>query len=109
MRIFFGHGHDKNSYIVERHNEELITRGYEVWADQSKIRSGDDWRSAISKEINESDIVMSFASKYAFRDHGLCINELSVAVADKVYRFREFFWNRMLMCRRIYHTASILI
>ncbi len=78
-RIFISYGHDCKS-IVNRIMLDLVDKGYEVWVDAFRIKSGDNWRNAISNGILNSQVVLSFLSKYSLREGGVCLNELAIAV-----------------------------
>jgi tetratricopeptide (TPR) repeat protein len=83
MKIFFSYPHDANAPLVERIKADLETRGHEVWFDADQIKSGDDWRNAITRGILESQQVVAFLSSHAVRDPGVCLNEIAIALADK--------------------------
>lgn len=86
MKLFFSYGHDANTPMVNRLKEDLEKHGHEVWidheriADQSIKTHDSDWRVSITNGINNSDIVLSFASAHALRDNGVCLDELKIAV-----------------------------
>jgi tetratricopeptide (TPR) repeat protein len=83
MKIFFSYPHDSNAPLVERIKADLEARGHEVWYDADQIKSGDDWRNAITRGILDSQQVVAFLSKHAVRDPGVCLNEIAIALADK--------------------------
>ena len=83
MKIFFSYPHDHNAPLVERIKADLEARGHEVWFDADQIKSGDDWRNAITRGILDSQQVVAFLSKHAVRDPGVCLNEIAIALADK--------------------------
>jgi len=83
MKIFFSYPHDENAALVERIKSDLEIRGHEVWFDKAEIKSGDDWRDAITRGILDSQQVVAFLSKHAVRDPGVCLNEIAIALADK--------------------------
>ena len=83
MKIFFSYPHDRNAPLVERIKADLEARGHEVWFDAAQIKSGDDWRNAITRGILDSQQVVAFLSKHAVRDPGVCLNEIAIALADK--------------------------
>ena len=57
MKIFFSYPHDANAPLVERIKADLEKRGHEVWFDADQIKSGDDWRNAITRGILASQQV----------------------------------------------------
>ena len=83
MKIFFSYPHDPNAPFVERIKAGLEARGHDVWFDQSEIKSGDDWRSKITRGILDSETVVAFLSKHSVRDPGVCLNEIAIALAEK--------------------------
>ena len=83
MKIFFSYPHDTNAPLVERIKSDLEARGHEVWFDANQIKSGDDWRNAITRGILDSQQVVAFLSRHAVRDPGVCLNEIAIALADK--------------------------
>ena len=80
-KLFLSYGH-KQSTIAERIKNFLEENGYEVWMD-SQINTFDDWREKITNGIFESDHVLSLASRYAWRDKGVCLDELKIAICLK--------------------------
>jgi len=83
LRIFLSYGHDANQELVFRIVTDLEARGHDVWLDKSEIRTGDDWRRAITDGIVASHRVISFLSKHSTRDPGVCRDELAIAVGVK--------------------------
>jgi len=83
MNIFFSYPHDDNAGFVKRLKQDLEARGHTVWFDEAEIKTGDDWRSKITRGILESQTVVAFLSKWAVRDPGVCLNEISIALAEK--------------------------
>src|SRR5216684_4434518 len=83
LRIFLSYGHDANEALVRRIMTDLDRRGHHVWFDKSDIKSGDDWRRAITDGIIASDRVLSFLSKHSVRDPGVCRDEIAIAIAVK--------------------------
>ena len=80
MKIFMSYGHTEEE-IVARIKERLEARGHEVWFDQSEIKSGDDWRESIAEGISSSNGVIACLSKHAFREGGVCHDEIDIAVS----------------------------
>lgn len=78
-RIFISYGHDCIS-IINRIMQDLTLLGYHVWLDNFNIKSGDDWRNAITNGILDSQVVLAFLSKHALRKNGVCLDELAIAV-----------------------------
>lgn len=80
MKLFFSYGHDSNKKVVLQLYRDLERMGHEVWLDQTKIHETSDWRNEIFTGIGESEAVISFFSNHAFRDFGVCLDELMIAV-----------------------------
>lgn len=83
MRIFLSYGHDDNEPLVRCIKRDLEARGHDVWFDKENIKTGDDWRRAITDGILGSDWVLSFLSRHSTRDPGVCLDELGIALGAK--------------------------
>jgi tetratricopeptide (TPR) repeat protein len=83
LRIFISYGHDNNEGLVRRIYEDLKKRGHDVWFDKTDIKFGEDWRREITENIVNSNRVLSFLSKYATRDPGVCLDEIAIAIGVK--------------------------
>ena len=83
MKIFFSYPHDDNMPLVLRIKTDLEALGHIVWFDTNKIKSGDEWRNAITRGILDSQQVVAFLSAHSVRDPGVCLNEIAIAMADK--------------------------
>lgn len=86
--LFFSYGHDSNTGLVLRLRGDLERRGYRVWLDQSEVKAGDDWRRTVTDGLISADTVISFLSRHAVRDPGVCLDELRIAlcVRDRVIK-----------------------
>lgn len=80
MRIFISYGHDCSSF-VDRVRTDLEAIGHEVWIDNTQISYGDDWRSVITDGITNSQAALIFLSAHSLRKNGVCLDEISIAVA----------------------------
>jgi tetratricopeptide (TPR) repeat protein len=83
LNIFLSYGHDQNAELVEMIKNDLEKRGHDVWFDKSEIKTGDDWRRSITDGLSASDKVLSFLSKHATRDPGVCRDEIAIAIGVK--------------------------
>lgn len=83
QKVFLSYGHDDNTPLVEMIKEDLEKRGHEVWFDRKDIKPGDDWRQKITAGIKSSNQVLSFLSQHSTRDPGVCLDEISIAIAVK--------------------------
>lgn len=79
LKIFLSYGHTEQE-IVSRIKESLEARGHTVWFDTSEIKAGDDWRASIAEGVSSSNGVIACLSKHAFRDGGVCHDEIDIAV-----------------------------
>ena len=77
LRIFMSYGHTEDQ-IVRRIKERLESRGHTVWYDQSEIKVGDEWRDKIAEGVASSNGVIACLSKHAFRDGGVCHDEIDI-------------------------------
>ncbi len=82
MKIFISYAHAQNE-IVQSIMEALKARGHEVWFDKNDIHHGDDWRKAITDGLTSCNGVVSFLSREAIREGGVCLDELGIAVGVK--------------------------
>ncbi len=86
VKLFFSYGHeDENRPIVQLIRKRLEEeRNYQVFIDE-KIRTGENWRERLQREITSSDSVVAFLSQYAMRreekTQGVCRDELAIAVS----------------------------
>ncbi len=78
--IFFSYGHDMNLELVEKFKVDLENRGHTVWFDAKDIGTWEDWRGAITRGIDQSELAIAFLSKHALRDPGVCRNEIAIAL-----------------------------
>ena len=79
--IFFSYGHDANRELVEKFKADLEKRGHTVWFDAKDIGAWDDWKGAITRGIDGSQMAIAFMSKHALRDPGVCRNEIAIALS----------------------------
>ena len=87
MKVFISYAHAQ-SRVVEDIVKALEDRGHEVWFDKENIDHGDDWREKITKGLQESNGVLSFLSREAIREGGVCLDELGIAVGVKYGNIR---------------------
>lgn len=97
LNIFISYGHVDNGTkwpvpeVVDIIKNELEKRHHNIFLDVKELPKAsltnwpdDDWRSRIYKEINnKSDNVIGFLSEKAMRQGGVCLDELSIAVANR--------------------------
>ncbi len=87
MNIFLSYAH-AHSTVVKDIIEGLRERGHRVWFDETNIGHGDDWREMITRGVQESNGVLSFLSRAAIREGGVCLDELGIAVGEKYGNIR---------------------
>ncbi len=87
VKVFISYAHVQSA-VVSRIVEAIERRGHSVWFDQSGIRHGNDWRKRITDKVVECDGVLSFLSREAIRDEGVCLDELGIAVGWKYGNIR---------------------
>jgi hypothetical protein len=61
---------------------DLEKRDHKVWFDQDPkaIGTWDDWKGAITRGIDSSEMAIAFMSKHALRDPGVCRNEIAISL-----------------------------
>ena len=82
MNVFISYAHAQNEIVTEI-RKALEDRGHVVWFDQHNIHTGQDWREQLTKGLLASKGVLSFLSREAIRDGGVCLDELRIAVCIK--------------------------
>ncbi len=78
LSIFLSYGHEDEEF-VSLVRERLELRGHEVFFDRVSIRPGENWRSKLMRSIVSSDRFIAFLSSHAFREDGVCREELRIA------------------------------
>ena len=71
---------DVSEELVILIKDELERDGHCVWIDKEGIRSGSQWRERITAAILSNDHFLSFLSRRAVRDPGVCLNEIAIAL-----------------------------
>ena len=87
MKVFISYAHAQ-SRVVEDIVSGLTARGHKVWFDRKDIGHGDDWRKEITDGLTSSNGVLSFLTKEAIREGGVCLDELGIAVGVKYGNIR---------------------
>lgn len=85
MRVFFSYGHDRNARFTEMLKKEVesLDPNIEIWFDKENIRHGDDWRTAITEGITNSQALVACLSRHSVRNPGVCLDELRIAVSER--------------------------
>lgn len=73
---------DLSEELVLLVKEALERDGHTVWIDKQGIRSGSQWRERITSAILEHGHFLSFLSRRAVREPGVCLNEIAIAVGS---------------------------
>lgn len=86
-RIFISYGHDEYAGLANQLSKNLLDRGYMVWIDQERIKSGDNWSENIDKglkwvgESREHGYVLLLMTPYSVRrPDSFCLNEMTRAI-----------------------------
>lgn len=73
---------DVSEDLVLLVKEDLERDGHAVWIDKQGIRSGSQWRERITSAILAHGHFLSFLSRRAVREPGVCLNEIAIAVGS---------------------------
>jgi hypothetical protein len=84
--IFFSYAHKSEREEDFDISEELVLLikvklerdGHSVWIDKEGIRGGSQWREKITTAILGHTHFLSFLSRRAVRDPGVCLNEIAI-------------------------------
>lgn len=80
-RVFLSYGHDPAcEEIVRRVERDLRSMGWDPWLDKKRIEFGNDWRSDITRGLQESEHVLAFLSEHSTRKPGVCRQEVAIAL-----------------------------
>jgi len=86
IKIFISYGHKDSTELAMLLKKELVSRGFDVWLDSSKIRAGKEWEQQIIEGIKESQVMIALLSPHSTRssnqnnkDDSVCLDELSWA------------------------------
>src|SRR5260370_37519011 len=61
MKLFISYAHKDEQYVTKLAGS-LKTQGIDVFFDKSEIPWGDEWPAALSKNLSQSDVVVSVLS-----------------------------------------------
>lgn len=78
-RIFLSYAR-KDKDAVEAIYSELITQGHKPWMDSRDILPGEDFRRAIEKAIQDSDLILACLSSNSVDRRGFIQRELKQAL-----------------------------
>jgi hypothetical protein len=88
MRIFLSYGRDKYVDLALRIKSDLEKRGYHVWFDQERIKTGLDYEMSIDEGIawcaekpGEGRFGLIMTPHSVRRPDGYCLNEISRALS----------------------------
>ena len=87
VSVFISYAHAQTD-VVDDIMAGLLKRGHHVWFDKTGIDHGDDWRRKITDGLMTSNSVLSFLSREAIRENGVCLDELGIAVGVKYGNIR---------------------
>lgn len=99
-RVFLSYGHDPAcEAIVRRIEIDLRTRGWTPWLDTHRIEFGDDWRSEITRGIQQSQHVLAFLSAHSTRKPGVCRQEVAIALGPGKCHVYTILVEPLSLCR----------
>ena len=79
----------RNSKVVDRLDQELTSRGIEVWLDRRDLGAGIRWEQAIRRAINEGAFFIAcFSKEYHEHDEPYMNEELTIAI-ERLRRFHN--------------------
>lgn len=91
LRIFLSYGRDEFAAVAERIRKDLVDRGYEVWFDIQKLKTGCDWEQYIedglkwaAKEPSTGRIVFVMTPHSVRRPDGYCLNEIALGLSKNL-------------------------
>ena len=96
-RIFLSYGRTDGSALADRLEQDLTSRGHEVWRDRSALRSGASWEAQIEDAILSHEVFLSLLTPHAVRrPDGVCLDEISMAR----YNDRKIVPAMVIQCRQ---------
>jgi len=88
-RLFLSYGRRDAKALADRLRADLEARGYEVWQDTRRIRSGQEWEQEIKDGLRSTQLVVALLSPHAVRVaddprdpdqlDSVCLDEISFA------------------------------
>jgi hypothetical protein len=67
LRLFLSYGVHDASELAERLHRDLTARGYKIWQDVDRIRTGWAWDNELQDGLLTSDVVLALLSPHAVR------------------------------------------
>src|SRR5215468_115094 len=58
-RLFLSYGRRDASDLADRLRADLEARGYEIWQDTRRIRSGTEWEEEIKAGLRQTQVVLA--------------------------------------------------
>jgi WD40 repeat protein len=88
-RVFLSYGRRDAKALADRLRADLEARGYDVWQDTERIRSGKQWDQQIEEGLRDAQVFVALLSPHAMRQTGqqgnpddldsVCLDEISFA------------------------------
>jgi WD40 repeat protein len=88
-RVFLSYGRRDAKDLADRLRHDLAERGYEIWQDTERIRSGKDWNRQIEDGLRDAQVLVALLSPHSVRQTGaadnpddldsVCLDEISFA------------------------------
>jgi hypothetical protein len=92
-RLFLSYGVRDASEIAERLNRDLTARGYKIWQDIDRIRTGWAWDNELQDGLLTSDVVLALLSPHSVRRvrdvdnvsqvDSVCLDEIAYALGAR--------------------------
>jgi WD40 repeat protein len=89
-RIFLSYGQKDANKLATKLRDDLENRGYKVWQDAERIRTGWSWSEEIKDGIKDSQVLVALLSPHAVRRAGMpgnpdnkdsvCLDEIHYAI-----------------------------
>ena len=83
LRVFISYAHADTAPLADRLVADLRAAGHDPWIDTARIRFTDDWRAAIIAGLHTTGLVLAILSPKAVREHGVCLDEIAIALRVK--------------------------
>jgi WD40 repeat protein len=88
-RVFLSYGVRDASDVADRLHRDLTSRGYKIWQDVNRIRTGWPWDNEVQDGLQNSDVVLALLSPHSVRRargpgnatkvDSVCLDELAYA------------------------------
>ena len=83
LKVFLSYAHAETAELARRLEADLRAEGHNPWIDTAAIKFTDDWRESIIRGLHDTDLVLAILSPKAVREHGVCLDEIAIALRVK--------------------------